>query len=112
MGRIAIVDPFLFPESCRYLVSLPYDAGSEVYAHEMKNISTRELEETLEIFRVEYPGRQMQRKQRIQAEINRRKRMKEKTGFAGARLPRNRTWGEDFARLWEEACRPFREARL
>lgn len=112
MGRIAIVDPFLFPESCRYLVSLPYDAGSEVYAHEMKNISTRELEETLEIFRVEYPGRQMQRKQRIRAEINRRAKNQEKTGFERAILPRRRHWAEDFTRLWNEACRPFREERL
>ena len=112
MGRTTMIDPCLIPKSCRELVSLPYDAGSDVYTDVMQNITVEDLTETLQILLKEYPGKQMHRKQRIRAEINRRKRMKEKTGFAGARLPRKRTWAEDFTRLWNEACRPFREERL
>jgi len=112
MGRSTMIDPCLIPKSCRELVSLPYDAGSDVYTDVMQNITVEDLTETLQILLKEYPGKQMHRKQRIRAEINRRAKNQEKTGFERAILPRRRHWAEDFTRLWNEACRPFREARL
>ena len=110
MGKYSVIDPYLFPVSLRDIVTMPIHSSTEDYRPHFIKTSTNELKMAMKILKEQYPGRQTERKSRIQAEINRRERNKRDYGFEKAVLPRKKYWSEDFTRLWSEACQTVKEA--
>lgn len=96
-----------FPPNLRGLMSLKYGCGFEEYADEFEKLTTHQLQVALKILEEKYPGDQIQKKNRITAEIKRRIRKADRGLPEKAILPRQRHWHEDFEALWEEARRPF-----
>ena len=110
MGRVTIINPDLFPVGLRGIVQLPTNATLDLYQEYFDKLELGELKMCLKIMMKEYPGRLMDRKSRIRAEINRRERNLKNVGFEKAVLPRLYHWNEDFPRIWEETCEPIRRA--
>ena len=106
-----VLDLYLFPESLRRLMSIPTGSQSDEWEPELARLTTAELLECMGILMEEYPGGQVDRKQRIGAEIRRRQKKSRNGASERATLPRRNHWKEDFDRIWEETCKPFRLMR-
>lgn len=96
-----------FPPDLRGLMSLKYGCGFEGYADEFEKLTTQQLRMALKILEEKYPDGQIQKRNRIIAEIKRRIRKADRGLPEKGILPRQRHWHEDFGELWEEARRPF-----
>ena len=92
-------------------MSIPTGSKSDEWGPELARLSTADLLECMGILMEEYPGGQVDRKQRIGAEIRRRQKKSSKGAHERATLPRPTHWQEDFKRIWEETCKPFRRLK-
>lgn len=111
MGKTTTVDPLIFPLALRPLAELRSYDTADAYKAEMEKLSLGELKMAHQIMLMTYPGAMMAWKGHVKAEIRRREKNIEKVGREDAELPKWGTWSEDFARLWEEACEPFRRLK-
>lgn len=95
-----------FPPRLKGLVGIPYDSNTEIYKIYFDTLTLEELQECMKILKELYPGgSQIMRKNRIQAEINRRIRDRDRKSMQkrGTQMPRAGHWIEDFKILWERA---------
>lgn len=108
MKKINILD---FPPDLRELMSLPFGSDQSMYEEVFKELTSSQLQMALMIMDMKYVGMQIDKRRRIQAEINRRIQKQQKLKPRDPRLPREDHWLADFNILWEQACEPFRRLR-